>query len=377
MKPISIYVHIPFCQKKCGYCDFNSIVPENSSQIKNYLKALERDIQLSAEFKSFYKVKSLYIGGGTPSFLDAEDISAIILQIKQCFDFVECPELSIEANPASVHPEKLSVYKQAGINRISLGVQSFSDANLDFLQRVHDSKMALNSIEMLRQCGFSNISIDLIYGLQRQTLDGWEADLKIAVDYDVDHISLYDLKVEKGTPFYEIKDTLHIADNALQAAMYKKADIDLVAAGFEHYEISSFAKPGKRSQHNLTYWYNQEYLGFGAGAFSCLNGERFSKVKDLEDYQKQAENSDFEHCGSERLGSKEKIGETLMLNLRLLDGFKVADIEKRLNLSIDQALIEGLDQFVEQGFLLKQDDVYKLSRKGLMQYDFIASELLA
>lgn len=377
MKPLGIYVHIPFCVKKCGYCDFNSVVLNDPKQIKSYLLALLADIQLSSKLKQDYMVESIYIGGGTPSLLDAQDIAAIISSIKQCFQVIDGPEIAIEVNPNSVSKQKLLVYKQCGINRVSMGVQSFKDKNLAVLGRAHSSLDVFKALEMLENHGFDNVSIDLIYGLPNQSINDWEADLRAFIDCDLSHISLYDLKIEKGTPFYKIKDSFKVADNDLQALMYKRAHELLSENGFKHYEISSFSKKGRQSKHNLLYWHNSEYLGVGAGAYSYISGERFCKVRDIQVYQTQANEGRFEHNESEVLSPGELMGETLMLNLRLLDGFNIKEIEKKLNNKVDDSIISALNEFTRQGFILYTDNIYKLTHNGLLHYDTIASELLS
>ncbi|MFH1062772.1 MAG: radical SAM family heme chaperone HemW [Candidatus Omnitrophota bacterium] len=377
MQPIGIYVHIPFCVKKCGYCGFNSLVANSAGQIKAYLKALFLDIQLSAKNRQAFAVESIYIGGGTPSILEAKDIAHIIAEIKQCFPVARESEITIEVNPASVSRQKLLEYKKSGINRISMGVQSFKPKNLKFLGRAHSALDVFKALKMLKNLEFNNISIDLIYGLPDQSLKDWEDDLNQFIDCELSHLSLYDLTIEKGTPFYEIKNTLLIADNDLQALMYKKADGLLKKNQFNHYEISSFAKKGRQSKHNLIYWNNLDYIGLGAGAYSYINRQRFSKANDLYLYEQQAKKNKFEHYDSEKLSLVKLMQETLILRLRLLKGFRLKDIENKLNHKIRQDSMNILNEFVRQGFILLHNNHYKLSKKGLLQYDTIASELLS
>lgn len=376
MRSIGIYIHIPFCIKKCGYCNFNSVVPISIAQVKEYLKALLIDVQLSAKCTQGYAVQSIYIGGGTPSLLAGKDIASIIREIRQNFQVGIKAEMTIEVNPASVSRQKLLTYKKVGINRVSLGVQSFKDKNLKFLGRVHSVLDVFKALEMLKKAEFNNISIDLIYGLPDQDLNDWEDDLKIFIDCGLGHLSLYDLTIEKGTAFYQIKNSLKLADNDLQTLMYKKACALLSKNKFEHYEISSFAKKGMRSQHNQIYWNNLDYIGLGAGAYSYLNQERFSKASDIELYARQAEKNKFKHYDSEILSSNKLAEETLILKLRLLRGFKLKDIEHKINQKLGPNIINILNEFVKQGFMLLNNDNYKLSKKGLLHYDTIASELL-
>ncbi|MBU1043128.1 MAG: radical SAM family heme chaperone HemW [Candidatus Omnitrophica bacterium] len=377
MKSIGIYVHIPFCIKKCNYCNFNSWEPADSRQIKQYIKSLLQDIKLSSELGQNREISSVYIGGGTPSFIRAEYIQEIITRIKQCFKLAANHELAIEANPGSLSKQKILIYKQAGINRVSVGVQSFKNKYLKLLGRSHNSQQALQSLEMLKANGFDNISADLIYGLPGQSLADWQDDLQAAVESEISHISLYDLIIEENTPFYDMRNDLMIGDNDLQTLMYKKAHNFLASNKFKHYEISSFAKKGRQSKHNLIYWSNSEYIGIGAGAYSYIQKERFSKPSDLKQYQQQVKRGSFEHCGSEILSSRKLIEETLILKLRILNGFCLKDIENALGQAVPQDIIQVLNEFVGQGFILLQNNLYKLSKKGLLHYDTIASELLS
>jgi oxygen-independent coproporphyrinogen III oxidase len=375
--PLALYVHIPFCLKKCAYCDFNSQVADNPRQIKTYVKSLLADIKLSAQAIQGYEAKTIYLGGGTPSLLDPKDISAIIAELRQCFLFCPDPEITIEVNPATLSREKLSAYKQAGINRISMGVQSFKDKNLKFLGRAHNAKDVFKSLAMLKQAKFDNISIDLIYGLADQSLKDWEDDLNQFLDCQLSHLSLYDLTIEKNTLFYALRDKLKLVDNDLQTLMYKQADRLLTKNKFKHYEISSFAKKGMESKHNLGYWHNQEYLGFGPGAYSYIKQERFSKVSDLNLYQQQAGAGKLAHYGSEILNLRKQLEETLILRLRVLSEFKLEDIEQKANQRIPLEIMRTLNEFVSQGFILLRNKRYQLSKKGLLHYDTIASELLS
>ncbi|MBU1086316.1 MAG: radical SAM family heme chaperone HemW [Candidatus Omnitrophica bacterium] len=377
MKSLGIYVHIPFCVKKCDYCNFNSQVPADSQQIKQYINALLLDIQLSSVLGQNQEVGSVYLGGGTPSFIAAKYISLIITRIRQCFKLTVNPELAIEVNPSSLSEQKLLVYQQAGINRVSVGAQSFKNKYLKLLGRPHNPRQALIALKMFKAHGFANISVDLIYGLPGQSLADWQDDLQAAVDSGVSHISLYDLVIEKNTPFYNIRNKLKLADNDLQGVMYKKADNFLIKNKFKHYEISSFAKKGRESKHNLIYWNNLEYIGLGAGAYSYVKGERFSKSRDLKQYQQQAKKAKFKHYSSEVLSSRKSLEETLILRLRLLGGFSLENMEKALEQKIPQDIIQVLNQFVNQGFILLRNNRYKLSKKGLLHYDTIASEFLS
>ncbi len=377
MKSIGIYIHIPFCIKKCNYCNFNSFDSYDQNQIKAYTQALFKDIETSAKKQRQYTVNSIYIGGGTPSFIKAEYIRDIIKEIRQGFKMGVNPEIAIEVNPNSVSKEKLLIYKKAGINRISMGVQSFNNKYLKILGRAHSADQIKKVLNLIKQQGFKNISIDLIYGIPDQSLADWQFELKSAIDSDISHISLYDLVIEKNTLFYDIRHQLNLVDNDQQTLMYKAAHNILTDNKFIHYEISSFAKNNMHSRHNLIYWNNLEYIGFGAGAYSYINRERFSKAKDILKYQQQAEKTKFRHYQAETLSPRKLIEETLILRLRLLSGFKLINIEDNLNQKMPQQIIKVLNEFIKQGFILFRNNRYKLSKKGLLHYDTIASEFLS
>ncbi len=376
MKPLGLYVHIPFCVKKCAYCDFNSLVPSGENQINAYLKALFADIRITGAKREKYIVKTIYFGGGTPSLIDPQYIRRILDEIKCNFDVGGVREITIEANPESISREKLLIYKRCRINRISMGVQSFDDRNLRFLGRAHTSKDVLNAIDLVRNAGFDKASIDLIYGIPGQTLRGWEKDLDSFLKTGISHISFYDLKIEKGTPLYRIKDKIDIAENDLQARMYKLGCRKLEKAGFCHYEISSFALKGHESLHNQIYWRNEEYIGLGAGAYSYLKGIRFSKTQSLIKYGQQAMSGKIRRYNREKLGDRDRVAETIILNLRLLKGFSLKKIEEESGVKAGRKLAGKLEGFVKQKLILNSRGKYRLSKKGVLFYDTIASELL-
>ncbi len=376
MKSFGLYIHIPFCVKKCAYCDFNSLVPSNTDQINAYLNALFADIKISGLVRRKYFIKTIYFGGGTPSLIKADYIAQILDKIKHDFDISRVREVAIEVNPESVCRQKLMIYKKCGINRISMGVQSFDNKNLRFLGRAHTARDVLNAIDLIKNAGFNKASIDLIYGIPGQTLKHWEKDLDSFLKTGISHISFYDLKIEKGTPFYRIKDNLDVADNDLQAKMYKLGCSKLEKAGFFHYEISSFALRGQESLHNQIYWRNEEYIGLGAGAYSYFKGWRFSKPQSLAKYQQQAMSGRIRRYGREKLEGRDRLAETIIMNLRLLKGFSLKKIEEKTRTKADSQLAGKLEEFIKQKLVLSSRGKYRLSKKGILFYDTIASELL-
>ncbi len=376
MKPFGLYVHIPFCVKKCAYCDFNSLVPAGINQINTYLKALAADIRISRLNKEKHIVKSIYFGGGTPSLIKAEYIARILDNIRRNFDTRYVREVTIEVNPESISRKKLLIYKKCGINRVSMGVQSFDNRNLRLLGRIHTARDVMKAIGLIKDAGFNKASIDLMYGIPEQTLTDWEKDLDRFLKAGIPHISFYGLKIEKGTPFYLIRDKLDIADNDLQAKMYKLGCSKLEKAGFSHYEISSFALRGQKSLHNQIYWRNEEYIGLGAGAYSYSKGRRFAKPQSLAKYQQQAGSGRIKKYKQEKLGNRDRLAETTILNLRLLRGFSLKNIEEKTGVKADRQLEGKLEKFIQQKLILNPRGRYRLSKRGILFYDTVASELL-
>jgi len=377
MKKIGLYIHIPFCIKKCPYCDFNSIVFGNYFRIKNYFKALEKDIALTGNTLNDFSVKTIYLGGGTPSVVKIEDIAGLLKTIYKQFRLAPNPEITIEANPASVDIVKLKGYKKAGINRISIGVQSFNNKFLKVLGRAHNSTQAYNTLTLAKKAGFKKLSVDLIYGLPGQTLKDWKEEIENFLKTDIGHISFYDLKIEKGTLFYRKKKEFKLPDNDLQALMYKHACKKLVRSGYRHYEISSFAFKAQEALHNQIYWHNDEYSGLGAGAYSYIGGRRFRKSIDIDEYQKQALSGNIRYYHNEELQKQARLRETLILNLRLLKGFSIPSIEKKAGMRIDKAILDELSRLKNQGLICNTANKYRLSKKGILFYDSIASELIS
>ncbi len=377
MKLLGIYIHIPFCIRKCFYCDFNSSMFNRDKEIRQYSQALKKDIKFSRQKFNDFRVKSIYFGGGTPSLLEAEEVFAIIRSIKENFLLIDNAEITLEANPGTVQQKKLITYKEAGINRISLGVQSFKDKYLKILGRMHTNTDTQNSISLLRKNGFNNISIDLMYGLPEQNLADWEDDLERFMAMKLEHISFYDLKIEKGTPFYRIRKSLKIAGVDIQAVMYKLGAKKLQNAGYIHYEVSSFSKNGRQSKHNQIYWKNEEYLGVGAGAYSYLEGIRFKKNKDFRGYIKEAGKGYFKQYSLEKLDMSKRMKEMIALNLRILKGFSLGDLEKRSGIKIEDGNLDELQALKYLGLVRGDGRRYRLSKKGVLFYDTVASRILS
>ncbi len=285
MKRISLYIHIPFCVRKCAYCDFTSF-PDKTDRIPDYLHRLEREMDEAVSRFGDLAVDTLFIGGGTPSLLGGDDMKRLMDAAAKRFSIVPDAEITSEANPGTLDPEKLRAYRAAGINRLSIGVQAFDDRLLKALGRIHTRDEAIRAVLMAREAGFDNLSVDLMYALPGQTPEDWQNTLETAVGLPLRHISCYSLIVEDGTPMKALLDAKKavLPDEETVVGMQHTAEAFLKDHGFERYEISNYAQSGYESRHNMIYWTRGDYLGLGCAAHSLMNGTRFANTASLEDY---------------------------------------------------------------------------------------------
>ena len=356
------YIHIPFCKSKCNYCSFVSF-PE--LQLKaQYIDSLIS--QIKAEYKG-ERLNTLYFGGGTPSVLLANEFKSLI----ELFNFENDAEITTEVNPDSVDLSYLQALRALGINRISIGSQSFDDKILKLIGRRHDSEQIKLTVEMAKKAGFKNISLDFIYGLPTQTLEGFEQDLKTAVSLGIQHVSLYGLKIEEGCYFYSNEPSL-LADSDLQADMYLKAIEVLAKAGFEHYEISNFSLAGFNSRHNLNYWQNNSYYGFGCSASGYVDGIRYTNESELPEYIKNP----LKKISEEKLSTQEILEEAIFLGFRKLSGINVDEINQKFGIDFNKKYSEILDKYVKTEHLIKTENGYALSISGLLLSNDILSEFI-
>ena len=385
MQPIALYVHIPFCETKCPYCDFNTYA-KIESLIPGYVSALRTEIELWAGLLDGPPVRTVFFGGGTPSYLPSEDISALMTTISECFPLQNDAEITLEANPGDFTPDKLNHFLDAGINRLSIGVQSFDDGLLGLLGRRHSAADAVEAYRMARDAGYDNVSIDLMYGLPNQTVDHWQESLARTADLRPPHISLYALTLEGSTPMEHsvALGTLPTPDPDLAADMYAMAEHDLGALGYRHYEISNWATDGKEGLHNIVYWRNEPYLGVGPGAHSSLANHRFSNLKPPREYIKRLQ----DHSGSltslegtaedaqaaiqsipvvdtiEFIDRRLEMAETMMLGLRLDTGVSVPAFEARFGASPVDVYREELNELLPTGLVETVDGRIRLTDKG-------------
>ncbi|MGC8595976.1 MAG: radical SAM family heme chaperone HemW [Candidatus Kryptoniota bacterium] len=366
---LGIYIHIPFCQKKCSYCDFYSI--ENQEQRKRYLHALIEEIVLVADrLGKHNSADTIYFGGGTPSILSPSEIDVILETLNDKFAIDENAEISIECNPGTITIDKLRSYKKVGVNRVSLGIQSFFDDELKFLSRIHTAEEGRSAITSSQKAGFENINIDLIYALPDQTFQRLERNLYEALSFKPEHISAYTLIVEPGTSLYNSVNNGYIKtiDPVAESEMYEFVMDMLEAYGYHHYEVSNYCRPGFKCRHNLKYWTGNEYLGFGASAHSYFGNTRSWNVSSVKSYISAIEKLKLPISASEILTSKEQAEEYIMLSLRS----GRLDLTKLLSQFYIYYDLDFINDLVHSGYAINENGILKLTKKGFTVCDEIA-----
>ena len=363
MKESGIYVHIPFCKRKCAYCDFISFSGK-ARLIEKYVEALKREINKCKIGKEDYMVKTIYFGGGTPSFIESKYIVEILEAIKEKFNISKNAEITIEINPGTVTEEKLKDYYEVGINRISFGLQSTNSQLLKLVGRIHSYSSFLEGYNLARKTGFKNINVDLMIGLPVQTFKDVQKDLSRIIELNPEHVSVYSLIVEEGTRIEEkIKNKeLYLPSEKLERKMYWEVKKKLEEAGYIHYEISNFAKAGYESKHNLSCWNQEEYLGFGLAAHSYFNNVRYSNTDDFEEYFDWPENSKIIH---ERQTDEDKQKEFMLLGLRKIEGVAISDFKNKFIENPIYLYRETLNKLVTQGLIEVDIDSIKLTNRGI------------
>jgi oxygen-independent coproporphyrinogen-3 oxidase len=367
-----LYIHIPYCRQKCPYCAFFSQEPA-SGDLGRYADLLKREMSLAAEKTDpRHTLDSIYFGGGTPSLLDPQQIDDLIQQAEKLFGLAAGAEITLEANPGTVDFRKLAGFRQAGITRLSLGTQSFDDRMLKALGRIHTARQALEAFAEARQAGFRNIGIDLIHGLPGQTSALWLAELRQAVLLAPEHLSIYGLTIEEGTPFAAlyVSDSPLLPDEDLTAEMFESAGSFLESHGYEHYEIANYARAGFRSRHNSGYWKRDGYLGLGAGAHSLLRdsgyGTRFSNAADLVEYSTALHNGDLPRRDITPLVRTDAMAEYLFLGLRMADGVQISYFEQEFGNRLKDVFGQEIASSTEQGLLAEDTHTIRLTRRGML-----------
>ena len=384
---IGLYVHIPFCTAKCGYCDFNSYAG-HEHMIPSYSETLLKDASLWASTVGRRPVESVFFGGGTPSLTPVEAMAKILGGLRATFMFAPDAETSLEANPGSLSTEYLRGLRAVGFNRLSIGVQSFDDEELVQLDRIHTGEQAFEAYASARQAGFDNVNLDLIYGLPEQPLAKWQRTLERALALAPEHLSLYALTVEDGTPLARdvARGRVVPPDPDVQAEHYEWTQDRLARAGYEHYEISNWALPGRRCRHNLVYWQNREYLGLGAGAHSFLDGVRFSTALLPDRYAELVDESvaarsdgggQMRHVvGAEVITPELSMADTLILGLRLIDGVDVRAFSARYGRSVHDVYGAVFDEFTGYALLERTPTHLRLTPRGRLLSNELFQRLL-
>ncbi len=388
-KKLEIYVHSPFCAKKCAYCDFLSF-PGNMRMRREYTDKLLEEIRIQSSFVREYQVDTIFLGGGTPSVLDVTDITAIMGTLKEHYDIAPDAEITIEVNPGTVKMEGLVAYREAGINRVSMGLQSADDTELRYLGRIHTYDEFLKSFQRVRMAGFTNVNVDLISAIPGQTPESWRNTLKKTAMLKPEHISAYSLIVEEGTPFYDrygghvemesyemspeerrrLMALPDLPDEDTEREMYYMTRNCLAEQGYERYEISNYARPGFECRHNVGYWTGTGYLGLGLGASSYLEGCRFHNTSDFQSYVSAHFDDEAEFCQAlrqdmEQLSVKSKMEEFMFLGLRLTRGVSVEGFITRFGQSIRNVYGGVIDKLEREGLLEHKNGYYHLTERGL------------
>lgn len=386
MKKLGLYVHIPFCERKCNYCDFYSM-PKTDELEDRYINALLFEIKSYKNKCKDYEVDSVFIGGGTPSYLKPENIKLILTEIKSTFKIsAEC-EITIEANPNSIDSDKAKMYKNYGINRISLGIQSLDDNILKSIGRLHNSEDAIKAIRAIKEAGISNINADVMFGIPSQTVDSILNTLSKIIKEEVKHISFYSLKLEEGTPIFlmEQKGLISALDDDLEREMYYAGCEFMENNELEQYEISNFSKAGYECKHNIKYWTSGDYIGFGPFAHSCFEDRRYNNISDINIYCEDIEKfkDDIEDNEQVRfrqlneiLTKESKMFEYIMLGLRMNKGISIGEFNRKFETSFLDIYKDQIDKLTKYNLIILKKDRVLLSKKGRDVSNYVFEEFL-
>ena len=369
-----IYIHIPFCRAKCAYCDFNSYAGAEH-WIPQYQQALLYEIARSLGGRGV-AARTVFLGGGTPTLLPAEHLSALLHAVP--LD-ASCDEISIEANPGTVTADELVLLRRSGMNRISLGVQSMDDTELALLGRIHDRETAIASFALARAAGFDNINVDLIFGMPGQALSTWRRTLDDVLRLEPEHIALYALTLEPGVPLSAAIEcgTLPVPDDDAMAEMYEWAEDRLSSGGYVHYEISNWSLPGRECTHNLIYWRNEPYLGLGAGAWSFWQGHRWGNVTGIAEYVAACDDAGSTVGESETVSAAQEMADTVILRLRLVEGIRFEAFEARFGHPLLRVYGPQVDRLVMLGLLERDERGIRLTRRGRLLGNEVFEQFLA
>ncbi len=372
---LELYAHIPFCVRKCGYCDFLSGTAEESTR-EAYLLALAREIRRAGQDAEECRAVSVFFGGGTPTVLTGGQLSRLLSEIKKSFRLAGDCEITLEANPGTLDPEKLRLCREAGFNRISIGCQSADNRELRRLGRIHTWEEFLEGFRQAREAGFSNINVDLMSGIPGQTLVSWETSLRKTAELGPEHISAYSLILEEGTPFYKNREKLDLPDEDTERRMYERTGEILEEYGCRQYEISNYAREGYRCRHNLGYWTGREYLGLGLGASSLWRDTRFRNTDSMEEYLKDSGNLPKIRREEEKLSVSDRQSEYMILGLRLTEGISLAGFRETFGTDVRKVWPGVLEKYKGYGLLEEAAGRLKFTGEGISLSNVVLAEFL-
>jgi len=378
----ALYIHIPFCARKCPYCSFFSVAGRQR-QYQEYVNAVRQQINRHAQLRvaETIDLRTIFMGGGTPTTLAPDLLAALLTACLQALPHTLSAgdmEISIEANPATVNSDGLRALRRAGFNRISIGIQSLNDTELVRLGRLHTAAEAAQAVRSARQAGFANINLDLIYGLPGQTAANWRTTLHQALELEPDHLALYELTLEEDTPFardFEAGKLALPAEEEVLAMLEITGNLT-ARAGFQRYEISNYARPGFQCRHNLTYWHNLDYLGLGAGAVSCLAGRRRQAIRNIPEYIRRMKEKQDVFVDAEQLDRETRFRETMIMGLRMTKGINIEQIRQRFGLDPKTYYGETLARLIKTGLIRTTATHIRLSEKGLLLANQVMRELV-
>ena len=369
---LELYLHIPFCIKKCDYCDFLS-GPSTRAGQEAYIYALLREIKAVSALEN-RPVDTVFIGGGTPSVPECDVMEKLLQGMQESFCFQKDAEITIEANPGTLTPKKLELYRKYGINRISIGLQSPKDEELKVLGRIHNYEQFQESYQMARAAGFSNINTDLMFAIPGQSYEGWMENLRIVAELGPEHISAYSLIIEEGTPFS--KRELDLPDEDTEYRMYEDTAKVLEEYRYHQYEISNYARGGQECRHNEGYWQRKDYIGLGLGAASLIGNERFTNTADMQEYLEKSGNPEQIRNNREILTREDEMAEFMFLGLRMTEGVSKAEFQEYFGIAIEKIYGKVLEKYKHQGLLVEKEDRIFLSRAGIHVSNVVMADFL-
>ena len=386
MKEMELYIHVPFCIKKCAYCDFLS-APAGEEERQRYVETMIKEIQGYRKKYQEYCVTTIFVGGGTPSVLSGEQIKEVFNALRASFVIDAQAEITIEVNPGTVTEEKVEAWMQAGVNRISIGLQSVNDEELQMLGRMHTYKDFLNTYHLLRDKGFNNLNIDLISAIPGQTLESWKKTLSTVAELEPEHISAYSLIVEEGTPFYTIygeggaDDNLEsmvqpLPDEETERFIYEETETILQKYGYDRYEISNYAKPGYACRHNEGYWRRVNYLGVGLGASSLIENQRFRNFSTYDTYMDAIQNQKLFHEEVESLSVTDEMEEFMFLGLRMMSGISREVFQKKFGKKIETVYEKQIQQLKKDGLIEFVENRIRLTKRGIDISNYVFEQFL-